>query len=180
MFNFLVNKYKSISFLIISICILISVQSCKISYSFTGASISPDVKTISIQNIPNQAELVVPSLSQTCTEGLKDKFLSQTSLQLVNGTGDLNIEGEITDYRVKPMAIQSTATTDVASLNRLTITIMIRFSNAKDPKQNYSQSFSRFSDYASSQSLDAIEETLIKEILDQINEDIFNKALANW
>ena len=174
------NKIKKIYFLIISICILISVQSCKISYSFTGASISPDVKTISIQNIPNQAELVVPSLSQTCTESLKDKFLSQTSLQLVNGTGDLNIEGEITDYRVKPMAIQSTATTDVASLNRLTITIMIRYSNAKDPKQNFSQAFSRFSDYDSSQSLDAIEETLIKEILDQINEDIFNKALANW
>lgn len=171
------NKIKKIFVFGFALSILFASESCKINYSFTGASISPDVKTISIQTINNQADLVVPSLSQTATESLKDKFLSQTSLQLVNGTGDLNIEGEITSYRTQPMAIQST---EKASLNRLTITIMIRFSNIKDPKQNFSSSFSRYTDYDSSQSLDAVEEQLIKEILDQINEDIFNKALANW
>jgi hypothetical protein len=146
------------------------------SYSFTGASISPDVKTISIQTITNQADLVVPTLSQTMTESLKDKFLSQTSLQLVSN-GDLNLEGEITSYRVQPMAIQSS---DKAALNRLTISVNIRFTNTKDEKQNFSSSFSRFTDYDSSQSLNAIEEDLIKQILTQLNEDIFNKALANW
>ncbi|HBF88921.1 MAG TPA: hypothetical protein DDX39_09795 [Bacteroidales bacterium] len=154
-----------------------SFESCKISYSFTGASVSPDVKTISIQDISNQAPLVVPTLSQTFTESLKDKFLSQTNLQLTDSYGDLNVEGEITGYSTQPMAIQGNET---AALNRLTISVRIRFTNTKDEKQNFDSSFSRYTDYESSQSLDSVEEELIKEILEQLNEDIFNKALANW
>lgn len=161
---------------LITIAVL-GLENCKIKYSFTGASISPDVKTISVQDIPNHATLVVPTLSQTFAESLKDKFLSQTNLQLVNSYGDLNIEGEITSYATKPMAIQGN---DAAALNRLTISVKIKYTNTKDEKQNFESSFSRYADYESSKSLDSVEDELITEILDQINEDIFNKALANW
>ena len=96
--------------------------SCKINYSFTGASISPDIKTVSIQYFPNMARLVNPNLSQVFTESLKEKFLSQTNLSLVNNIGDLNFEGEIVEYYTKPMAIQGDET---AALNRLTIKIRV-------------------------------------------------------
>ncbi len=152
-------------------------ESCNISFSFTGASISPDVKTISVQYFPNYAPIVQPILSQELTEALKDKFISQTNLQLVNGIGDLNFEGEITRYNITPIAIQANET---SAQNRLTITIRVKFTNAKDSKQNFDTSFSRYNDYPSSESLDAIEEDLIKDIIEQINEDIFNKSVANW
>lgn len=156
---------------------IISNLSCKINYSFTGASISPDVKTVSIQDFPNNAPLIMPTLSQTFTESLKDMFQSQTNLQIVNGQGDLNIEGQIIGYSTQPMAIQGN---DAAALNRLNITIKVSFTNYKDEKQNFENTFSRFADYESNKSLDQVEDELIKVILDQINEDIFNKAVANW
>lgn len=163
--------------LIILISLLFISESCKMSYSFTGASISPDVKTIYIRDFANNAPLIMPTLSQTATETLKDKFVSQTSLQLVDSDGDLNIEGEIIGYQTKPMAIQGN---DAAAVNRLTITIKVKFINVTDEKQNFDTSFSRYADYESSKSLDQVEDELIKQILTEINEDIFNKTVANW
>jgi len=84
---------------------VMALSGCKINYTFTGASISPDIKTVSIQYFPNQAPLVQPQLSSEFTEALKDKFVRQTSLELVNGVGDLNFEGVITGYDTKPQAI---------------------------------------------------------------------------
>lgn len=163
--------------LVILISLLFISESCKMSYSFTGASISPDVKTIYIREFANNAPLIMPTLSQTATETLKDKFVSQTSLQLVDSDGDLNIEGEIISYQTMPMAIQGN---DAAAVNRLTITIKIKFINITDEKQNFDTSFSRYADYESSKSLDQVEDELIKQILVEINEDIFNKTVANW
>jgi hypothetical protein len=147
-------------------------------YSFTGASISPDVKTISIQYFANNASLVVPTLSRVFTDGLKDYFTSQTNLILVDRNGDLNVEGAITGYSVQPVAIQGNET---AAMNRLTITVTVKFTNKKNEKQNFeNKSFSRYQDYLSSQNLSTVQDQLIKEIDDQLIQDIFNQAVVNW
>lgn len=146
-------------------------------YSFTGASISPEIKTISIANFPNQASLVQPSLSQVFTEKLKDKFVSQTNLTQTNSSGDISFEGYITDYNSQPTAIQGN---EQAALNRLTITVKVKFINTKDEKQNFESSFSRFADYDSKQNLSTVENQLITEICTQLVDDIFNKAMINW
>ena len=146
-------------------------------YSFTGASISPEIKTVSIAYFPNRAPIVQPSLSQIFTEKMKDKFVSQTNLTLVNSYGDLQFEGQITDYVTQPTAIQGN---EQAALNRLTITIKVKFVNTKDEKQSFESSFSRFTDYNSTENLTAIESRLINEVSDQLVDDIFNKAVINW
>ena len=122
--------------------ITLSIAGCKMNYSFTGASIAPDVKTISVQTFPNYAPLVQPTLSQTFTEALRDKFQVQTNLQLVSRGGDLNFEGSITSYTVAPIAIQ--AGTDIAGQNRLTIVVSVKFTNNKNEKQNYETTFRSF------------------------------------
>ncbi|MBC8464146.1 MAG: LptE family protein [Bacteroidetes bacterium] len=146
-------------------------------YSFTGASISPEVETVSIAYFPNNAPMVQPTLSNTFTESLKDKFISQTNLDLLNNNGDLHFEGSITGYKVKPIAIQANET---AAQNRLTISVKVAFTNAFDEENNFSKSFSRFADYSSTQDLSAVETELIEQIVDELTEDIFNKAVANW
>jgi hypothetical protein len=150
---------------------------CKVSYSFTGAAIAPDVKTISIMNFPNKATPVVPTLSRDLTEMLRDYFISQTSLTLVDRNGDLNLEGSITGYSVLPVAIQGNET---AALNRMTITVSVKFTNRKDEKQNFESSFSRYQDYPSTQPLASVQDDLIAQINQQLVEDIFNKSVANW
>jgi len=161
---------------LLNLILLIFLSSCG-SYSFTGASISPDVKSVSIKNFPNQASLVQPRLSQLFTEQLKEKFVSQTSLIVQNSNGDLNFEGAITDYKTAPVSIQSG---DVAALTRLSITVNVKFTNIKDPKQDFETSFTRYADYSSTKTLIEVEDALMREINSQLVDDIFNKAVVNW
>ena len=98
-------------------------------------------------------------------------------MSLINKGGDLNFEGSIVGYSVSPVAIQSN---DAAALNRLTITVNVKFTNKKNEKQNFETSFSRFADYSSSQNLSAVEDQLIKDINTQLTQDIFNKSVTNW
>ena len=163
--------------MIMLVLMLAATASCRVSYSFTGASISPNVKTVSIAYFPNNAGLVVPTLSRTVTDALRDYFTSQTNLNLVDRNGDLNLDGMITQYVVVPVAIQGNET---AALNRLTIAVSVKFTNKTDTRQNWEQTFSRYLDYSSTFNLSSVQEGLIREITDQLVQDIFNKAVVNW
>ncbi|HRY31720.1 MAG TPA: LptE family protein [Bacteroidales bacterium] len=161
---------------ILAFVLMLAAASCGI-YSFSGASIPPEAKTISITHFPNNAAIVNPSLSQAFTDMLKDKFTNQTSLSLVTRNGDLQIEGEITGYNVQPVAIQGN---DQAALNRLTVTVNVRYQNKYAESQNFESSFSRFADFPAAQSLSSVQQTLLEEINKALVEDIFNKSVANW
>lgn len=167
--------YKEI---IIALIVSITFSGCSMKYSFTGASIPPEVKTINIKYFPNNAQLVEPTLSQTLTDGLRDKFTSETSLALVNKGGDLLMEGAITGYRTTPVAIQGD---DQAALNRLTITVEVTYINTFDENMSFENTrFERYLDYSSSQSLSEVQESLVGEISEMLIVDIFNKAVINW
>lgn len=148
-------------------------------YNFSGTSISPDVKTISIPLFPNDAGNGPPSLSISFTEKLRDYFQSNSSLKIVKAEGDLHLEGEITGYSVAPLAPAGGAT-ELATQNRLTIQVMARFTNSKDSTQNFKSPFSFYFDYPQTRSLSQVENEAVEEILNQIVFDMFNKSLANW
>ena len=146
-------------------------------YSFTGASISSDVETVSVGYFQNNTSMAQPTVSNIMSESLKDQFISQTNLSLTDASGDLQFEGEITGYKVKPIAIKANET---AAQNRLTISVKVTFINTLDENQNYSQSFSHYADFDSTQELSSIETELIDQIIEVLSENIFNKAVANW
>ena len=145
-------------------------------YSFSGASIPAEAKTVSVDYFPNHAQLVNPMLSNNLTNALRDAMTNQTTLDMVEAGGDLAFEGEITDYRTNPVAI----TGQTAAMNRLTITVKVRFSNRIDDSKDFEQTFSRYEDYPSNQDLNSVQESLTATIIEQLVEDIFNKALVNW
>lgn len=150
-------------------------MSCGV-YSFTGASI--EGKTINFHTFENRARNVVPSLTATLTDKIRNRILSQTGLAPTNSEdADYDLSGTISAYEVTVTGVQNTQT---ASLNRLTITVQVDFKNRKNPKSSYKQSFSRFSDFAATQALQNVENQLIEEIGRQLADDIFNKAFVNW
>jgi len=146
-------------------------------YSFTGTSIQPDVKTITIPYVEYKALRVNPSLSNDLTEALKDKYRKLTSLVEVDYDGDLELVCEITGYDVKPTAVTAN---EVAAQNRLTVTVKIQFTNRKYPEDDVDKSFSAYADYDTNNSLDAVEASLCEEIIDKLCEDIFNATVAQW
>jgi len=150
---------------------------CKVSYSFSGASISPQVKTVSVQYFQNRASLVQPGLSQYLTDALMDKCKSQTSLKNVNGMGDVNFEGEITDYNTRPQTVAADAQ---AAMNRFTISVKVKFTNSVEPDLSFEQTFSRYQDYDSNIDLSQVEKGLTDKIVEMIVEDVFNQAFVNW
>lgn len=153
------------------------VHSCGI-YSFTGTSIQADVKTVTINYFEYKALKVNPTLSNSLTESLKDKFRKMTRLEQVDMDGDLEITGSVTGYDVRAMAMTAN---EVAAQNRLTVTVRIDFANRKYPEDDFQgKSFSAYADYDSTQSLDAVESTLCDEIIEKLCEDIFNATVANW
>lgn len=146
-------------------------------YSFSGASIPAEAKTVSVQYFPNHAQLVNPTLSNDFTNALRDAVMNQTSLDMVEAGGDLAFEGEITDYKTTPVAITAGQT---AALNRLTITVNVRFVNTFDETKNFETKFSHYEDYPSDQELNSVQESLTGTIIEALVEDVFNKALVNW
>ena len=102
--------------------------------------------------------------------------MNQTTLEEVPINGDLAIEGEIVDYKISPTAI----TVDKASLNRLTITVNVRFINIYDDSKNFEQRFSQYEDYPSNQDLSSVQDELMESICEKLCDDIFNKAVVNW
>jgi hypothetical protein len=157
--------------------LLFALSSCHVNYSMSGASIAPDVKTVAVKYFTKTASLGPATMSQNFTEKLKDKFLSQTSLAVIDKNAALTFEGTISGYSVAPIAIQ---TNEVAAQNRLMITVNVKFTNIKDEKQNFETTFSRYADYASNRNLTEVEETLISDIYTELVDDIFNKAVINW
>jgi hypothetical protein len=157
--------------------IILGTGACKVSYSFSGVNISPEVQTFAVEYFPNRAPVVQAQLSQQFTDALIDKVQANTSLELVTSPADVIFSGEISNYQTKPTAITGQET---AARNRLTITINVVFTNTVDEDQSFETSFSRYEDYDSSQNLADVENELIELILEGIIEDIFNKAFVNW
>lgn len=160
----------------LSILSLFLLSSCGF-YSFTGASISPNVKTYSVKYFQNKANTINASLSNSFTEKLKDYFSTQTNLQQIDSDGDLSFEGDITSYTIKPIAIKANET---ARQNRLTIKIEVSFINKFDDKLSFNSSFSRYKDFPAEEDLSSVEDIYMEQICDEIVEDVFNKSVVNW
>ncbi len=171
-------KKKILSLLLVLTAMFYS--SC--SVTLNGASIPRDMKTINVVFFENTAPLVVNNLSTLFTEALKDRIRSQTRLGIVRGEADATMEGAITGYSIAPVSVQATnnTTAPLATATRLTITVNVKYVNNKDKKlsPDFEQSFSRYTDFTGD--LSSQEQNLIRIINQQLTEDIFNKAFANW
>jgi hypothetical protein len=169
-----IPKKRIISFLLVFFVLF--TDGCTVSYKFTGAS-TQGLKTVSIQYFQNRAPLVQPGLSQYITDALMDIIKAQTSLKTVNGLGDVNFEGEISDYTPRPLTVAADAQ---AAMNRFTISVKVKFTNSVDPDLSFEQTFSRYQDYNSSLDLSNVEKELSAKIVEMIVEDVFNQAFVNW
>ena len=166
-----------LKFLLASIISLV-LLSCSISYKFNGSSIDyTKTKTISISDFPNTAELVFPPLSQEFSETLRDSYTKQTRLQLIKRGGDLHLEGEIVGYQLTPLAISADS---YASQTKLTLTIKVRFSNNKSPEEDFEKTYSAFQTFDSSILLTTVQDALMKLMIADIVDNIYNDTVAKW
>jgi len=169
---FKMNKVSYISLLFLTICLM----GCGV-YSFTGTTLSSDIKSITIQNFTMGTAGGPQNLALSFNEKLKEYYQRNTNLKLRPSEGDLYLDGSIIGYELSPV---SATASDKAALNRLTIRVEVRFMNKLDESQNFEKEFSFFQDFPQEQSLTEAEGSLIPRILDQIVLNIFNDTAAQW
>jgi len=168
---------KDFKIIAVLVALALGVAGCGI-YSFSGTSIRPDVHTITIEPVENNAMKVNPSLANNLTESLKDKFKKLTSLEEVEMDGDLILIVTVESYDVKAQGI---AKDETPAQNRLTVTCKATFENVKHPEESFEKkSFAAYQDYDADLTLDEVEESLCDQIIETLVEDIFNASVAQW
>lgn len=156
--------------------VVLSSSACKI-YRFTDAAVDPNLKTFSIAQTTNIATLQNPNAAPNFTDQLKDKFISNTRLTLVNGNGDLDFSATILEYNIEPVAITNTETT---AQNRLNISVKVECINKLDAKKNYTQTFRDGENFDANAMFSSVESGLVNTIYDRLIKQIFNKTFGNW
>jgi len=169
----------NILFLLVFTIIALTAVSCSISYKFNGSSIDySKTKTISISDFPNTAELIYPPLSAAFSEGLRDVYSKQTRLQLLKKGGDMHLEGEIVGYQLTPMSVTADS---YASETKLTMTVKVRFTNNKNPDDDFEKSYSAFQTFDNTKNmLQDVQEQLMTTMVADITDQIYNDTVAKW
>ena len=166
-------KYRIQTALLVFLALLAT--SCKVKYSFSGANTGV-LETVSVDFFQNRTALAPPVLGQFITEQFRDLCERQTNLTLISGPGDAHFQGEITVYTTRAMAISA----DQAALTRFTIGVKVSYTNNLDPDISFDETFSQYRDYESSLQFESVKSELTDAIIEEINEDIFNRAFVNW
>jgi len=161
---------------ILFLSLFITLFSCRGGYSFTGGNVG-DAKSLYVGFFDNNAQIVNPEMSQKVTEAVKDIFVQQTSLSLQDGPSDMNVNGAIVEYSLKPQAARGPS--EVAQM-RFTIGLKVRFENVLEPKNDFEQRFNRYRDYDADLNFSDIETELADDIIRELTEDILNRSIANW
>ena len=164
--------------LLIGLCLIVLYSGCSISYKFNGANINyQTTHSISIADFPNNAAMVYPALSNTLTEGIRDLFQRQTRLEVLRKGGDLELEGEITGYDISQGAIGMDS---YATESKLTITVMVHFTNNINPEESFDKAFSSYQTFDSSRLLSDVQDELCAIIVKEIADNIYKETVAKW
>lgn len=154
------------------------IASCSVSYKFNGASIDyTKTKTITIADFPNRASYVWGPMAPIFNNQLKDEFANHTKLVQVKRGGDLKIEGEITQYSQRNKSVSADGH---SAQTELTITVNVRFTNNVKHEEDFERQFTASQSYENTQSLSAVQEELVTQMIEDIVDQIFNATVANW
>ena len=159
-----------------SLCLLLFLVSCGV-YSFKNVSIPPEVKTVKVHYIENNARYINPQLSPQLTDKLQQKINNQTRLTPVQGDdAHYDISGYVSDYSVTTAGVSN----QQAATNRLTVTVHIVFKNRIDETKNFEADVSRNFDFSANLSVNQAEAQLGDVIIKNMTDEIFNRIFSNW
>ncbi len=161
-----------------AIAAIACLTACSVSYKFNGASIDyTKTKTITIADFPIRASYVWGPMQSIFNNELKDIFANHTRLTQVKRNGDLKIEGEITQYNQRNKSVSSEG---YSAQTELSMTVNVRFTNNINHSEDFEKQFTATATYETTQSLNAVQEELVTEMVKSITDQIFNATVANW
>lgn len=163
---------------VVMLLVVVALASCKVSYSFNGASIDyTKTKTIQIADFPIRSSYVWGPMGPMFNNQLKDTYASHTKLTQVKRNGDLVIEGEITQYAQRNKSVSSEG---YSAQTELSMTVNVRFTNNVNHSEDFERTFTSTKTYETTQSLNSVQEELVTQMCKDLTDQIFNATVANW
>lgn len=160
------------------ICTTVLLSACSVSYKFNGASIDyTKTKTIQIKDFPIRSAYVWGPMASIFNNELRDIFGKQTKLIQVKRNGDLQIEGEITQYQQRNKSVSADG---YSAQTELSMTVNVRFTNTKKHDEDFERTFTATQSYESTRNLNSVQEELVTQMTQDICDQIFNATVANW
>lgn len=172
------RRFRKAGLLLVFAVAVLTVVACSVSYKFNGASIDySKTKTIQIADFPIRSSYVWGPMASIFNNQLKDQYANHTRLIQVKRNGDMKIEGEITRYEQRNKAVSSEG---YSAQTELSMTVNVRFTNNANHAEDFERQFTAQSTYDTTQSLNAVQEELVRQMVKDITEQIFNATVANW
>lgn len=157
---------------------VIVLTACSVSYKFNGASIDyTKTKTVQIVDFPIRSNYVWGPMGPMFNNALKDEYANHTKLIQVKRNGDLKLEGEITQYSQRNKAVSSEGH---SNMTELSITVNVRFTNNANHNEDFERQFTSSKSYETTLSLNSVQEQLVRQMVEDLVDQIFNATVANW
>ncbi|NJB85071.1 hypothetical protein GGR26_000816 [Lewinella marina] len=162
----------------ILLCLTLLFTGC---YSFRGITIPEGVERAYVPVFLDNSLGAPPTLAMDLTESLRDKVRDEARLIVTEDNPDIEIRGTLVDFRVTAEgASAGNETAAFSKLNRLTIVVAIEYTNLLDPSaENWKSNFTEYFPFPGEQTLASVQDEAIAEILENLNEKIFNRAFAD-
>jgi len=171
------SKQKSFLKLLVVLIISISVlESC--SYSFSGASVPPHLKTIFISVLQDRSGSGEFNLGDRVTRQLTQKFIDDNTLYVGSRTNaNAFIEGSITSITDAPSTISGG---EKVSSRRVTMNVQIIYKDLVKKQTIFERSFSNYGDYTLESDVTTARKAAIETAIDKITDDILLGVVSNW
>jgi hypothetical protein len=167
---------KTYSFTLLLLIVLFF-TGCKVKYSFSGADVNPNIKTVSIAFFDNASGNGIANMGNLFTDALREKILRETNLNLVPSNGDIVFSGKIVQYYY---SVQAPTGNTSSSIRRITMQVNVDYKNNLDEKDTWNANFQNIAEHSVDIDLSTIEEESVRTINTLLVDDIFNKAFVKW
>ena len=148
-------------------------------YSFTGATVPTHLNTVAIPLAEDNSLSPLTTLDDELTDLLITRFVRQTRLSLEENEDDADalLTVRIDRYANAPTSVSGQ---ERAELNRITLSVSVRYYDRVEDKELLQRTFSSFADYSPLEGSLELEEETALAALENIADDIFTAATSNW
>jgi len=146
-------------------------------YSFTGASVPPNWKTIAIPLAEDQSGYGEPGLREEFTTMLTTLFITDNSLQVSERTrSDLILSGSITTVADAPSSVGGE---EQVRARRVTMTVRYRLQDMTTRRDVWEKTFTNWGEYPWTGGPSQVREGL-NEAMRKLTEDILLETVSGW
>jgi hypothetical protein len=170
------NNFFKVGIGFIVLITLLHLNGC--SYSFTGASVPPHLKTIAIPIFSDRSGSGEFSLGEKITNGLIKKFIEDNTLLVADKLkSDCTLEGTVSSLTDAPTVVTGD---ENISTRRLTITVRVIYKDLVKKTTIFEKNFSNYGDYQTDGDVYTARQDAIDSAIEKITEDVLLGVVSNW